>query len=257
MESVPVPDPEGLRRLPNGYFLWTNEGDLRRGFPPGLYEASSNGVLLRQFELPSCFMAGPGHGARDNLAFEGLAINGAGTWAWVAMESALLQDGSPPSVDSAGSPCRLTQFDVGSATAVRQIVYQADAIPAAPVIPGSYADNGVSEILLQDDHQLLVLERAYMAGRGNSLRLYRIDTREASDTLRLDALTPANHRPARKTLVADFGNLGLSRLDNTEGMTWGPRMPDGRRTLWTVSDDNFNPGQITQIAAFAFTEEKV
>ena len=60
--------------------------------------------------------------------------------------------------------------------------------------------------------------------------------------------------PAAKTLVADFAHLGLSRLDNSEGMCWGPPLPDGERTLVVVSDDNFNPSQITQFAAFAFTD---
>lgn len=252
VEGIPVPDPEALRRLPDGKILWASEGDLRRGFPPALYEANAAGVLTRQFALPGCFSVGPGHGARDNLAFEGLATNAAGTLAWVAMENALQQDGLPPSADSPGGPCRFTLFDLRSGHAVRQIAYSLDAIPAAPLPPGGYADNGVSEILLLDDHRLLVLERAYMAGRGNSLRLYEIDTRDASNTLHLDTLTAANHQPARKARVADFATLGLSRLDNTEGMTWGPKLPDGRRTLWMVSDDNFNPGQVTQIAAFSF-----
>jgi len=101
---------------------------------------------------------------------------------------------------------------------------------------------------------MLVLERAYATGRGNSLRLYEIDTRAASDVLSLDALAPGNHRPPPKTLVADFATLGLTRLDNTEGMCWGPPLPDGRRLLVVVSDDNFNPLQITQFAAFAYTD---
>jgi hypothetical protein len=104
---------------------------------------------------------------------------------------------------------------------------------------------------------MLVLERAYAAGRGNSLRLYAIDTREASDTLAVAALRPGNHRPAPKTLIADFATLGLARLDNSEGMCWGPPLPndpEGRRLLVVVSDDNFNPLQITQFAAFAFKD---
>jgi hypothetical protein len=257
--GLAVPDPESLRRLPSGNFLWTSEGDFARGFAPAVYEADRQGRQLRAFELPPCFAEGPGHGARDNLAFEGLALNASGTQAWVAMENALQQDGAVPSLASGGGPCRFTLFDVATGTALRQIAYPADAIPAAPLIPGTYADNGVSEILLLDDDSLLVLERAYMAGRGNSVRLYRIDTRSASDTLALDALTTANHQPAVKQRVADFSDFagaGLAHIDNLEGMCWGPRLPDGQRTLWVVSDDNFNPGQVTQIAVFAFSDER-
>jgi hypothetical protein len=99
-----------------------------------------------------------------------------------------------------------------------------------------------------------VLERAFSLGVGMSLRLYEIDTRAGSDTLRQDRLVAGEYRPAPKRLVADFATLGLSRLDNTEGMAWGPVLPNGRRTLVVVSDDNFNPLQVTQFVAFEFLD---
>ncbi|MEP6722671.1 MAG: esterase-like activity of phytase family protein [Variovorax sp.] len=256
-EGVPVPDPEALRLRPDtGSILWTSEGDQVRGFGTALYESRRDGSLLRQFELPAMFepsRAGR-RGARDNLGFEGLALTPDNRHGWLAMENALVQDGAIPSVDAAGGPCRFTQVDLSSGRAVGQIAYRQDRIPIRPLLTGTYADNGVSEILMLDAHRMLVLERAYATGVGNSLRLYEIDTRSATDTLALDALTPGNHRAAAKTLVADFATLGLSRLDNTEGMCWGPPLPDGRRVLVVVSDDNFNPLQVTQFAAFAFTD---
>ena len=112
---------------------------------------------------------------------------------------------------------------------------------------------------MMDAHRMLVLERAYMAGLGdrerNSMRLYAIDMRQATDTLNIPALNLGNHTPAAKTLIADFASFpALLRLDNTEGMCWGPTMPNGNRTLLFVSDDNFNPLQITQFLAFEFLE---
>ena len=38
---------------------------------------------------------------------------------------------------------------------MRQIAYVPDAIPLRPLVPGSYADNGVSEVLMLDAHRLL------------------------------------------------------------------------------------------------------
>ena len=117
-----------------------------------------------------------------------------------------------------------------------------------------------------DSHHMLVLERAYMAGLGgrqrNSIRLYVIDTRRATDTSSIAALQPGNHTPAVKTLVADLASFqALSTLDNIEGMCWGPMLPDnkgqpGNRTLMFVSDDNFNPRQVTQLLAFEFLEQQ-
>jgi hypothetical protein len=255
-EGVPVVDPEALRWRPEtGTLLWTSEGDVARGFGPALYESRRDGTLVREIALPAMFQpdAAGRRGARDNLGLEGLALTPDGRHAWLAMENALVQDGPIPTLRAAGGPCRFTQVELATGQASRQIAYQPDAIPQRPLLPGTHADNGVSEVLMLDAYRMLVLERAYAAGVGNSLRLYEIDTRAASDTLALEALGPDNYRAAPKTLVADFATLGLSRLDNTEGMCWGPALPNGSRRLVVVSDDNFNPLQITQFAAFEFT----
>jgi len=255
--GTPVPDPESLRLRPGaGTLLWTSEGDVGRGFGPALYESARDGRLLREFALPAMFNPDPAQrrGPRDNLGLEGLALAPDGRHAWLAMENALIQDGPVPTTRVPGGPCRLTRIDLETGQATRQIAYVPDAIPLRPLIPGSHADNGVSEILMLDADRMLVLERAYATGAGNSLRLYEIDTRNATDVLAIDALAADNHRAAPKTLVADFAWLGLSRLDNTEGMCWGPPLSDGKRMLVVVSDDNFNPLQTTQFAAFEYTD---
>jgi hypothetical protein len=249
-----VVDPEGMRLLPDGRgLLWTSEGDRAVNQSPTLREARLDGSHVRDFEVPAMlqFASRPGTGPRANLTFEGLALTPDARTAWVAMEAALQQDGPEPGVGRPGGPCRFTAFDLASGRAVRQLAYLPDAIPQAPVLPGT-ADNGISEILMIDAHRMLVLERAYMPGVGNSLRLYEIDTRAGSDTLSLERLQPGGYRPVAKRLVADFAQLGLSRLDNTEGMCWGPRLRSGRRSLVVVSDDNFSSRQVTQFAAFDY-----
>jgi len=251
-----VVDPEGLRLLPGGRgLLWCSEGDERVNQSPGLRQARLDGSHVREFETPAPLRFGrPGTGPRANQAFEGLALTPDARLAWVAMEAALQQDGPEPGVGRPGGPCRFTAFDPGTGRTVRQLAYLPDAVPQPPAIPGGYTDNGVSEILMVDAHRMLVLERAYSMGVGNSLRLYEIDTRAGSDTLALAELAPGAYRAAPKRLVADFAHLGLSRLDNTEGMCWGPRLASGRRPLVVVSDDNFSARQVTQFAAFDYLE---
>lgn len=248
-------DPESIRLLPGGRgVLWTSEGDYRTGGNPSITEARLDGTFVRSFETPAMLRFGkPGTGPRDNLSFEGLALTPDGRTAWVGMEAPLEQDGPLPTVGALGGPCRFTAFDLASGRATRQIAYQPDAIPRAPKLPGS-ADNGVSEILMLDEHRLLALERSFAFGTGMSLRIYVIDTRTGSDTLRQDRLRAGDYTAAPKQPVADFAQLGLSRLDNTEGMCWGPRLPNGNRTLLTVSDDNFSAAQVTQFAAFEYLE---
>jgi hypothetical protein len=224
--------------------------------PPTLRESRLDGSLVRDFAVPAMFRFAqrPGTGPRNNLTFEGLALTPDARTAWVAMENALQQDGPEPGVGRPGGPCRFTAYDVASGRAVRQIAYLPDAIPRAPTLPGAPADNGVSEILMVDAQRMLVLERAFVFGVGASLRLYEIDTASASDTLAQERLREGEYRPAAKRLVADFATLGLSRLDNTEGMCWGPTLPNGQRRLVVVSDDNFSSRQVTQFAAFDYLE---
>lgn len=266
-----VPDPEGLRWRPQtGTLLWSSEGDIKHGTDPSVCEMRPDGAHVRCLELPAHLRADAtgATGPRDNLALEGLATTPDGRGVWAAMENALVQDGPIPTLNAPGGPSRFTLFDLATGKAMAQRAYVTDAIPAAPVPPQTFADNGVSEILAIDAFRLLVLERSFTAGVGNSLRLYQVDTRDGSDTLRQDTLAPGTWQPMRKTLVANLDDFvaingqprpGLRRLDNTEGMAWGPRMVDkngkpGPRTLVLISDDNFNPRQITQIIAFEFLE---
>lgn len=38
--------------------------------------------------------------------------------------------------------------------------------------------------------------------------------------------------------------------DNIEGVCWGPKLPNGKRSLIFVSDNNFSPLQQTQLLLF-------
>jgi hypothetical protein len=53
-----------------------------------------------------------------------------------------------------------------------------------------------------------------------------------------------------------FEDLGIP-IDNIEGMTFGPTLDDGRRTLVIVSDDNFSQfsEQFTQFFVLALDIE--
>ncbi|TQE24396.1 hypothetical protein SipoB123_18505 [Streptomyces ipomoeae] len=86
------------------------------------------------------------------------------------------------------------------------------------------------------------------------VRIHLVDVHGATDILDRDSLSDGPVKPARRTLVADLSDVpGLRRVDNVEGITLGPRLPDGRRTVLLVSDDNFSSAQTTQFLAFAAT----
>lgn len=266
LQGRQVPDPESIRwRAGSQTVLWTSEGHALTGAAPALRETRPDGTLVREFALPVMFDFQLTQGPRGNLTLEGLALTPDGKTAWIAMENALREDGPVPTVQAPGGPCRFTQIDLADGKALRQIAYAPDAIPRAPAPPTAHADNGVVEILMLDADRMLVLERAYMAGwaphDGNSLRLYLVDTRQGSDTLATPILQGGSYRAVEKTLIADFSAFTgpdagprLERLDNTEGMAWGPVLTNGNRSLVFISDDNFSSRQISQWLAFEFLD---
>ncbi|MES2414090.1 MAG: esterase-like activity of phytase family protein [Pseudomonadota bacterium] len=259
-------DPEAIRwHAASQTLFWTSEGNRLAGVSPSFNESRLDGTLLRQFSLPAMFEVGLTRGPRANRGFEGMCLTTDGQSAWLAMEGAMAQDGPLPTLQAPGGPCRLTQIDLASGRPLRQLAYIPDAIPRAPQPAMAPANNGISEVLMLDANRMLVLERAYMAGydtaSANSLRLYLVDTLQGSNTLDMPALPGANYQPVNKLLLADFTafvgpgtGTRLARLDNTEGMCWGPRLANGNRSLVFISDDNFSARQITQLLAFEFPE---
>ena len=257
--GIAVPDPEALRVLPGSQRLvWSSEGDFARGFGPELNEATLDGRWLRHWPLPQHLQLPDGDasrtGPRNNMTLEGMAISADQRTLWLAMEGALKQDGPLPARGHAGGPLRITEYDIATRQPLRQIAYVPDALPPDNFTLPLLAVNGVSDILADGPNHLLVLERAYVLGSGFSVRLYRIATDAssgASNTLDRDRLVDGQFASVRKELLLDAAQLGLKTVDNLEGMTWGPRLPSGERVLLLVSDNNFNPAEVTQFVALA------
>ena len=253
--GIATPDAEALRVLPGGQsLLWSSEGDFARGFGPQLTQASTDGRWLRDWRLPPGFEisqpVSAEQGPRNNFTLEGMSLSDDGKTLWLSMEAPLKQDGPMPAPGKAGGPVRITAYDIATQQPVRQLAYMPDALPE-PLWLRRGAVNCISEILADGPDHLLVLERSFSAPLNFGARLYRVSTRAdaGTDTLRLPQLTPDNHQPLSKQLVLDLADAGLRSVDNIEGMSWGPPLPDGRRVLLLVSDNNFNPAEVTQFIA--------
>jgi len=249
-----VPDAESIRRDPEtGNLWWTSEGDRKLGLSPFLRVATPDGTYVNEVPTPSIFRTNKEQeiGPRNNLAFEGLSFAPGGDSVWLALESALYQDG-PIATPSAGAVARLTHLD-RDGKVLAQFAYPLDPIQAVPT--GKNGDNGVSEFLALDDRHGLVLERSGVEGADGIwklyIRIYEIDTTSATDVAALPSLAGACYQSVAKRLVVDLAKTpGLGPIDNIEGMSWGPMLADGNRSLVLVSDNNFNPAQITQFLAF-------
>lgn len=238
-------DPEAIRFAGDGAYWWASEGNVRRGIAPAVEKVGAGGTALQRLRLPDHLLPAAGRGVRHNLAFESLAL--AEGRLYVGTENALAQDGPEADVGQP-SPARILVFDAAGGQRLAEHVYEVDAVPVAPPLPGLYRTNGLVE-LLGGEGMLLALERSYVMGVGNGARIYRLVLDGASDVADRPALAGSAYAPIAKTLLLDPATLGIA-LDNLEGMSWGPRLPDGRRSLILVSDDNFSMRQTTQFLAF-------
>ncbi|MDD9268382.1 esterase-like activity of phytase family protein [Paenibacillus sp. GCM10023248] len=258
-----VPDLESVRFDPKGHTIWyTSEGDRSLAMNPFIRQATLKGKYVSSLQIPSAFTMSPSGdntvqtGFRNNLALEGSSFSPDGNYYFTSMEGSLYQDGDISTVD-AGSFSRITKYN-RSGDIIAQYAYPIDAIPAKPG-PGKSADNGVSDMLAINDHQFLILERSgVQAADGNYsnyIRIYLADASQATNVNNDGTLPTGQFTPMSKKLVLDLNTLGLPKLDNVEGIAWGPKLQNGHDSLVLVSDNNFNASQVTQLLAFDVTPE--
>jgi 3-phytase/alkaline phosphatase D len=259
-DGTPFPagsiDFEAIALTSNDTLLIASEGDANALIAPSITEFSLAGRQFDAFEVPDYYLpsATGGTGIRNNLAFESLAMCPNGKFAYGATENALIQDG-PAAALGTGSPARILRYDVATGEVLNEWIYVTDAVTAAPIPAGGFATNGLVELHSLDDRgTLLALERSFSAGVGNSIRLFEVRLQDATDVAGRATVDPATVRVAEKRLLLDLGTLGIT-LDNLEGMTFGPTLPDGRQTLVVVSDNNFSTTQATQVLALALDIE--
>lgn len=253
-QGTEAADGEGVRFDPASRDLvWVTEGDYDHGYPPAVRRMTADGTPIARTVVPDnlTFQANGAAGGRKNATTEGLSWSVGGRYLWLPMEWPLVQDGPPPSV-AQGGLVRLSKLD-RAGRLVGQYAYRLDPVQAAS--PVGVNDNGVSEILSLDARRLLVLERSAAKGRDSRysyhIRLYLADVAGAQDVAKIASLAAASVRPVGKRLLLNFDSLGV-RIDNLEGMAWGPRLEDGARTLVLVSDDNYDANQINQILVLRF-----
>lgn len=235
-------DLEGLVLLPDGYIVCTEIG-------PHIWELDLKGKVRGEIVLPGYFGT-----ARKNKSLESLSLSPSGRYLFTTSEAALGCDGVL-STTNAGMRIRLTRIDLETKELLEH-VYVTDPT-ARPE-----TDQGVSELLALSDDELLVLERTFTKGIGNSARLYRTKLAPGA------ACTSAEHvddaaTALPKKLFTDLGLLALPDvppakqpqpsplLDNFEGLAAGPDLPDGRPTLLLVSDDNGRATQVARILVLA------
>jgi hypothetical protein len=254
-------DPEGIAWSGETLFMASEgEAEMYPPLPPTVQLFTRSGEWIEQLTIPEKFLPdGFGkYGVRGNKAFETLTLSPDGEILTTAVENALVQDGPIASVEDE-SLARLLLFDLITGQPLAEYVYAVGTVPVANASRSD--DNGLVELIALDNAgNYLALERSYVAGFGNTIQLFRTSTRGATDVSGREALwdadtdTPLDFVPMQKTRLINLADLGFDP-DNVEGMALGPLLPDGRQVLVLVSDNNFNPGQITQFIVLAITLE--
>lgn len=259
-------DPEGFALGREGFFFMSSEGNIFADpiIDPFIRRYNHNGRVTAILPVPDKYIPnGVDKGVRQNLSFESLNSTPDGRQLVTAGEGALFQDGPASTFDN-GSLARILVYDLRQRTPINEYVYQVAPWAEPSAIFGV---NGIVEVLPIDDvGTMLVMERSFSVGgvlgggTGNVVVINEVSTQGATDVLGIDALyqggSPIAFTPVSQRRVFAFDDLGIP-IDNIEGMTFGPSLPDGRQTLVIVSDNNFSSGQFTQFIVLALDIESL
>lgn len=249
-------DPEAIR-WNRGESLFVSEE-----YGPLLLEFSTTGQMIRSLALPDCFRVaapsadkvtetlGNSSGRATNRGLECLALTPDGKTLVGLMQGPLIQDGSVSQNGLVtGRNCRLIAIDLASGR-TSQFVYQMDS-----------ELHGNSELTAVSDTDFLVLERDGLAGDAAQYRrLVRISLNGATDIGDRQQLAPSDigssvipvaRRDFLDLLAPDWGLAGTNMPEKIEGLTFGPSLPDGRRSLLIATDNDFESANPTWIWVFA------
>ncbi len=253
-------DPEGIRiMMHEGTFgepslMWVSEGTAvmdGKGDPgaPRIYEMCSAATRMDEWPAPDSHVASaPGVGVKTNRSWESIAMVGH-ELAVVATEEPLQQDGTGE--DGVGW-VRLSTYSFARANTgpQAQVVY-----PLGPTPEGIAVGNtGLTDLLGLADGRLLSLERTFTPTGSFQVDLFVVDPAGATDVLGFGSLHDAEFTPAAKTHIATLNDLAPTVL-NVEGVSFGPTLDDGTRTLLLVSDSDFRPGIPTVFTALAIEHD--
>lgn len=245
-------DTEGIALTSKETVFISSEGDAGRLINPFIAEFDlTSGQVKTTLPIPQKFLPTKGkQGIRNNLAFETLTITPDEKNLFTATENALIQDGSEAKPKTS-SPCRILQYNLVTNQPEKEFLYQTEPVTSLFNITGKFASGLPDLVALDNQGNFLSVERTF-SGLGFGISLFEVSLEGADDIRDINSLLAIDSKkikPVQKKLLLDLRTLDLL-LDNIEGLTLGPQLPDGQRSLILVSDNNFNKLQRTQILAF-------
>ncbi|MDQ6756259.1 MAG: esterase-like activity of phytase family protein, partial [Bacteroidota bacterium] len=233
-------DPEAIRYNPiSNQFVWTSEGEriVRKDTvilqDPSITIINTDGKYVDTFPLPpQMHMHATENGPRQNGVFEGLTFADNFKTMYVSVEEPLYEDGPRAGLKDTATWIRIIKYDVASQKPIAQYAYHISPIAHPSNPPNEFKINGIPDILYLGDKKLLVIERSFSTGiQACTIRVYLVDLAKASNVAATTSLmqAPPLHATTKKLLI-NMDSLGIY-IDNIEGVTFGPDLPNGHKTL--------------------------
>ncbi|MBK4731148.1 esterase-like activity of phytase family protein [Oxynema sp. CENA135] len=249
-------NPEGIAFAPPHQLYISSEGVNRKQIAPFVAEYDletgqwQRGVPIPKTYLPDETENGQTRGVQENLGFESLTLNARSFGdpsvdpirLFTATEAPLVQDLDDPEAGLKPKN-RLLHYLIsdGPPIPIAEHLYELDTDERWSLF------TGLTDLLALDrGGHLLSLERSF-GFLGYEAKIFQITLGSATDTSRIASLKGQLTKvaPIEKKLVLDFAELGVP-IHNLEGMSFGPRLPDGSPSLIVVSDDNFSDDRLSQ-----------
>lgn len=192
----------------------------------GIFKVTPQGKITGKIEIPAIFAT-----PQFNRGIEAMGTTPDQRYVFFTSEEPLRDD---------GKTLRLVRKDLQTGkTLMRR--YRTEARPPEGFL-------GVSDVVPLNAREALVLERGYIPEHGNRIRIFHIDMASSSLRKRLffdltsisDKGVPSQPQPQPNQHCANY-----------EGVSLGPLLPDGRRVIFMISDDNENPLQVARILVLA------
>ena len=257
-----TPDPEAIRYNPaKDYLVWSSEGEriVKANdtvlTDPSVIIIKPDGKYIDSFALPLIMrMSAIEKGPRRNGVFEGMSFADNYKTLYVNVEEPLYEDGPRADVVDNDAFIRIIKFDVKDKKSTAQYAYKLAPVAFAAKPENEFKINGVPDILSLGNNKLLVIERSFSTGRlACTIRVFIADLNGATDISSITLKNNHSFVPAKKSLLLNMDDLGIY-TDNIEGVTFGPVLPNGHKTLLFVADNNFTIVEKAQLLLFEVIE---
>jgi len=257
-----TPDPEAIRyNAVSKQLVWSSEGErIVRDKDtvlenPSVIMIAADGKYIDSFRLPpNLVMQSIEKGPRQNSVLEGLTFTDNYSTLFVSVEEPLYEDGPRADVVDNNAYIRILKFDVATKTNTAQYAYKLDPV-AYPANPSTgFKINGIPDIISIGNNKLLVIERSFSTGRlPCTIKVFIADLNAVTDVTNIPLMNSTQFVPVSKKLLLNMDNLGIY-IDNIEGVTFGPTLPNGHKTLLFIADNNFVQIEKTQLLLFEVIE---